>query len=194
MKKQRTKVDAKLNPALPSSPKNPPTINVWLRGGPERDRLVIRGFRERYAARAFVECALGPHGFERAPNNWFTSNHFNFRLLGNVKGLMEEDFDVDWELPKDLKFIAKRYGGFIKDIEPSPIEESVKEVKSKSRPSQIKREGLSTISEIAEQCGMSARDARKILRSSDTSKPDTGWSWDEEGAKEIEELLNRRKK
>lgn len=194
MKKRKTKVDANLNPALPSSPKNPPTINVWFRGGPERDRLIIRGFRERYAARAFVECALGPNDFERISNGWFISRHFNFRLLGNVKGLMDEDFDVDWELPKALEFVAKRYGGFIKDIETAPIEEPVKEAENKSKPPHVKREGLSTISEIAEQCGMSARDARKILRSSGTSKPDTGWSWDEEGAKEIAELLNKRSK
>ena len=195
MRRRKIKVDAKANPAFPSSPKYPPTINVWFRGGPKRERLIIRNFRERYAARAFVECALGPHDFERGSGGWFYSDHFNFRLLGDVKNLMSEDFDVDWELPPSLEFIAKRYGGFIKDIEPAPIEEPVKEPEDKRKPPRhAKREGLSTIAEIADQCGISARDARKILRASNTPKPDTGWSWDEEGAEEITKLLNRRRK
>lgn len=55
------------------------------------------------------------------------------------------------------------------------------------------RNGLVTIQAIAEEMGMTPRDARGILRKAKLPKPPCGWAWKEEDAAPIRELMEKNK-
>lgn len=90
--------------------------------------------------------------------------------------------------PRGVEVSFKRPNG---DSQSSPASTPRPKKERVPRPS---KEGLITISQIAEEMKMLPREARGVLRDSDYKKPDAGWAWDPREKQSVIDWINKHKK
>ena len=91
--------------------------------------------------------------------------------------------EAEWELPVPYPNVALRLrlGETFEPETPGPMSEPTPPPRTKAprkeRQPRASRDDLVDIATIAEEMGMTAREARGILRKSDLPKPEAGWAW-----------------
>lgn len=204
---------AKLDHPFPSSPSRPPKYHISFSHG---DKLLQSvGFGAAYSARIFIETVVGENEIK-----WRGDDSFHIEDIGvTVKGtgledIMEHDLtkaEEDWELPDpylgDATAIATGERRKIKAARPSDSagpdgsgterkkrdDDTPKTERKASKP-RASADGLTTLAQICEDIGMEPREARVILRKSDTKKPDAGWAWDPKEAAKVKATLSGKGK
>jgi len=197
MARRKIKTQKSDNSPFPSSPQRPPTINLWIKYGPNLEGFAIFTFCARWAAKLYVDKALNGREYSDADNmGWRTSDdeQFQFKLTGDVDGLMKEDHsERDWKIPQpDLNSLLKAAG--LETIQLKSEDDEPKKKRRVAKKNQPRgavkkaREGLTTLTEICDDMGMSPRDARKILRGK-IDKPDAGWAWPDDEVASVKKVL-----
>lgn len=204
---------AKLDHPFPSSPSRPPKFHISFihtRG----DRLLQSvGFGAIYSARKFIDTVVGESEIKWRGDDAFHVEDLDITVKGTgLEDIMEHDLtkaEEDWELPDpylgDATSIAT--GERRKLAPPKRMSEAdAAEDHKKQRgdaPAKAERkaskprasvDGLTTLAQICEDIGMEPREARVILRKSDTKKPDAGWAWDPKEAAKVKATLSGKGK
>lgn len=187
-----------LEKPFPSNPHRPAKHVIWF--SRRNNLLQINGFCTLYAAKKFVEAVIGDEEYKwRDTNEFITVDSGMIVKSDTLEDIIEHEYspqETAWALPEpyasEAHFLAtgERYSAKPppKDFEVVPIPQRRS---STPRPS---RDGLTTLATICADIKLDPREARAILRKSNTPKPATGWSGDDAWAKSIKQLLTRGKK
>ncbi len=201
-----------LNP-WPSSPTSPPAHCLYIkvkRGGHrdelnDDDRLWVLTFGATYSTRHFLDELIGGYSFEFISDQRMEIGDNKIIVkCSELKQILDYKMnpaEAAWELPTP-------YPGMIEQIKrghyaDAPTEERVgdrrevavrEKAPKKEKVPRPSKEGLTTISEIAEQMGIDPKDARKALRASNIDKPDVGWAWEPTKIDEIKKLVKKHLK
>lgn len=200
-KSQTPQKSSGLEEPFPSSPMRPPRYGVYVsyRG----ELMCYVNFYAKYAAKKFIEECLVGNDYEWVDGGRMGGGEAiedSTGLLIEGPGLEEvleyklNALEEAWELPLPYVHQAKHIR--VKKVPltikleevgsaPKVIEREAKEPKK----ARIDKSGLVTIGAIAEELGIDAGEARKILRSKKVEKPEAGWAWSEDDAEGIKALL-----
>lgn len=121
-------------------------------------------------------------------------------ILDHVDSPEEEAWQMETRHIREIERF--RYGEARTDKEETPADD-IRTLNKKARRSKRRKEksaakpkksretpaGTITVAMIAESLNIAPREARARLRKSKVTKPDSGWQWPEDEAKEIEELI-----
>lgn len=121
-------------------------------------------------------------------------------VLDHVYSPEEEAWQMETRHVRDIERF--RYGEAQTDKDETPSDD-IRTLNKKARRSKRRKEkssarpkksrevpaGTVTVAMIAESLNIAPREARARLRKSEVTKPDSGWQWPEDEAKEIEELI-----
>lgn len=194
-----------LKPAFPSSPQRPPVLE--LKFAREGNLVASLTFAAYYPAYILLKEFIDGHDRVWVSDDAIetdegilisTGQHELDRLLTR-KYTAEE---LAWELPSNYKRLVAQIKGISfkqqsnddTPDDPVPPQTKPKGDKPKPKSKPVRSGDAITIAQLAEELGILPRDARAILRKSNTPKPDAGWEWEPTQAETIRELLKKGKK
>lgn len=187
---------------FPSSPMRPPKYGIYVsyRG----EFMCYVNFYAKYAVKKFIDVCLNGNDYEWVDG----TRNGGGEAIEDATGLLLEGLGLEeamehelnaleeaWQLPEPYEKQAK-----YARIRKVPLEIKLQEVSNTPQPvvarpvrepkkASMDKSGLVTISSIAEELGIDAGEARKILRSKKVEKPEAGWAWPEDEAEKIKDLL-----
>lgn len=194
-----------MDEAFPSSPTRPPRFGFhFFRDG---DFAAFHNFYGRYAAKRFIDQVLDGNDFTWVddatirttsgdPIITIRAEHFT-----DMEAVMEHEdskLEEQWELPIPYTGYARairRLPQFIpgeheqRDDTPTPAKPKRERAPKRAATRKSVGDDMMTIGQLADELGMSAREARGILRKSNTPKPDHGWAWPKNEVDAIRKLL-----
>lgn len=178
---------------FPSSPTRPPrhVLRFDKGDGP----LNIVNFVTPEAARSFLDLVTKGEDL-----NWQTDNSALIPSLGVtvVSRTLEDIVETDEIIP--IPYPLSATAGAVRgehQEQYSPKSKGKTRKKGKTERSPRKKrtrkapDGMVSIAHIADELGIPATKARKLLREAKIEKPDAGWAWDEKGAKKIRKVLKQ---
>lgn len=205
IKKSKTpqKPASGLEDPFPSSPMRPPKYGVYVsyRG----EFMCYVNFAAKYAAKKFVDLCLSGND-----HKWVDGTRSGGgEAIEDSTGLLLEGLGLEevldhrlnsleeaWQLPepyiKQAQYIRiKRVpmGVKLEERVEGGAKELPQEKPREPKKARIDKSGLITIGSIAEELGIDAGEARKILRNKKVEKPEAGWAWPEDEAEDIKKLL-----
>jgi hypothetical protein len=173
--------------------------------------LGIFGFSAFYAAKKFLQASIGDDEVK-----WLSPTSFTLPDSGmtvdseHLEEIIEYEFksaEEKWEVPQPYASYAHWLltGEKVKIKPPEHFEQPNPDAsnkntsartgpRKKSEPRAARVEGMKSIAELCTEIDMDPREARGILRKSNTPKPDIGWAWDDKGSKAILALLKKERK
>lgn len=202
IKKDRTpqRSSAGLEDPFPSSPMRSPRYGVYVsyRG----EFMCYINFYAKYAMKKFVEACLNGNDYDwvdgtRSGGGEAIEDSTGLLLEGpgleDVLNHEMNSLEQAWQLPdpyiRQAQYIRiRRVPASIKLEEVSNDPQKVV-VAKEPKKARIDKSDLVTIGSIAEELGIDAGEARKILRSKKVEKPEAGWAWSEDEAEDIKKLL-----
>lgn len=96
--------------------------------------------------------------------------------------------EMGWDLPSPYPRIAQAW----RNNRTWTSLASALQTRSRGAP-RASRNGMTTIQSIAEEYGMTPRDARGILRKAKVPKPPQGWAWKADDVQPIRDLMEKNK-
>lgn len=197
-----------LDHPFPSSPSRPPKYHISFSHGEKLLQSV--GFGALYSARIYIATAIGKNEIKWRGDDSFFVEDIGLTVKGDgLEDIMEHELsktEEAWELPDpylgDATAIAT---GERRKVRRTALDSEGEDVKEKTKTKEPKEpkaskkprasaDGLTTLSEICAAIGIEPRDARAILRKSNTAKPDAGWAWSAKEATSIKQLLSGKDK
>ena len=181
---------------LPSSPMRPPTHNLWLKYGPNLDRLQIHSWCTDWATYECLKIAINGREYQLVDESlgWYETDdgELRFRVIepqGNDL-ISKKPEREDWSPGEPALTQLKMAAGIVTESNAhKPVVNEVRESnKRKTRVKSVPKDGLISIGEICEELKINPRDARKILRNR-VEKPDAGWAWPPSEVPSIKKLL-----
>ena len=188
-----------LEDPFPSSPMRSPRYGVYVSYRGEF-RCYIN-FYARYAMKKFVEACLNGNDYKwvdgtRSGGGEAIEDSTGLLLEGpgleDVINHEMNSLEEAWQLPepyvRQAQYIRIRQVPVsikLEEVSNSPQKAVIKEPKK----ARVDKSGLITIGSIAEELGIDAGEARKILRSKKVEKPEAGWAWSEDEVDSIKKLL-----
>lgn len=191
-------IDKGLPHPFPASPTRPPQYGFYV----YRDNKFhsYTNFSALYAASRYLNAIV-----QNSEIKWASDNEIEVFSDPPITIRGEGDYDLEkivehkdnkleaqWELPTPYVQNALRTR-----MQPVPlfreeVEQTIPKPKPTRKPARRKQpEGdMITIAQIADELGISPRDARKVLRSSKTPKPEGGWQWSADEAEKIRKLFS----
>lgn len=181
---------------FPSAPQKPAKYSTTFRLRPDSPNIKYStmGFLTPEAMRSYIELVIGDEDFTWLSENCIsvpaTDLHIHCQQLEEVMDTTET-INLPHPYPSYASVAAGR---------PEQTYEPPKETKKARREKQPKTskpkrtrkstDGMITIGQIADELGISASKARKVLRDNEVEKPATGWEWTEKAAKSIKKLIS----
>lgn len=185
-----------LEEAFPSSPARPPvyTLNVRRRDPLGDKEMFGIGFCTLYGARKYLEVLLDEDDFVQETDTFLRTETGIEVRCSDLRALIDYEYKGQenyWELPEPHVTEAL---WFRRARDAPPAEHTGKSKREKRLERKAKRvPGMLSIGELAEQLGMTPRDARAILRKAKVEKPASGWAWLPDAADKIRALLQENK-
>lgn len=180
---------------FPSSPKRPPTHTATFRHEGNELKYSTVGFCTPEALRSYIDLALDGAKFTWEDSNCIYVPDHGVRIFSaELEEAMETEEVVPMPHPYNqqaAKVMGRPYESFTSSKDPTPRKERKKQpaTPKKARKPRPAQEGMVTIGQIADELGLSASKARKMLRDAKIDKPAHGWSWSEDDAKDIKKRL-----
>jgi len=177
-------------------------LNVRRRGDWEWNSIHIFIWGDLFAARKFVEAVLrddewlwdlnedGTESSDRLVSSSGIVVETNLTAKpGMLRRVMEHEYTLaeeGWDLPHpyDAQAAKWRMRRVWNKVEPQ------EQRRARGVP-RASRNGLVTIQAIAEELGITPRDARGVLRKAKATKPPCGWAWKDEEANTIREMMRK---
>ena len=191
---------------FPSSPQRPPVINITLKLDDGRIRNF--GFAALWAARRFVDFVSID-----AKTSWMTDNALRINdrytittdvLPAGLSELLEQEFTDqprDWFLPTSMMSEIARFTG---DHRPAPAREPAPAKPRRAKQAEPGEPAPKTkqpsgdftaLPDICSPLGIDPKEARNILRKTNTPKPTSGrWEWPASQVEAITKLLKDNRK
>lgn len=183
---------AKREEPFASAPARPGKFVLWFKRG-EREEIHI--FAAMYAAKKFVEEVL-------KGDDWVLDGD---RFLRSRKGIkvrvhltctdvtLREVMGHEYTRSEDLWDLPVPYVGAARSLREGPTVERVVLTQGRAPKKAVIRAGLVTIQDIADELGMSGRDARSVVRKAKWEKPECGWAWKAEEADKVRTFIRKQK-
>lgn len=177
-----------LEEPFPSCPARPGRFVIYAKKG---DREPISIFYACYAAKKYLEALLDGEPYVLEGDTILKSESGLFVRSDTLPEILEHKYtkeEAAWELPHpyDVEAYFMRYGKR-PDNKTVVTREITRE--RKVRRKRAPRTGLVPVGDIAEQLGLSPREARGRLRKAKVQKPDAGWAWPESEVEDIKTLI-----
>jgi len=176
-----------LEPAFASAPSRIGKYVLYIK----RDGQFVAAqiFAAKYSTRKFIDQLVEGYAITLQTDTLLKAGNLTLRcsLLLEVMEHVLTPAEQEWELPhpypesirklrlgSDYAYQPRNTPATPDGPRPTPSPSRPKERKPK-----VSRDNLIGIAQIAEEIGMSPREARGILRKSDLPKPEAGWAWTE---------------
>lgn len=158
----------------------------------DNGRLAFHNFYGRFAAKRFLDLVIS-----NDPYTWLDDNTILIANRIKVQGeggtdleaiIEHEDnkLEQQWEMSSPYPQLAMSIRG---ERPNKPTVERPTRAKVRHRSRKPVAEGLVTVAQLADELGITSREARQRLRKSKIAKPDGGWQWPADEAAKIKELL-----
>lgn len=152
-------------------------------------RLAFHNFYGRFAAKRFLDLVIS-----NDPYTWLDDNTILIANRIKVQGESNTDLETiiehednklerQWEMADPYPQFAMSIRGERPTTDDKPTVERPTRAKARKVP------GLVTVAQLADELGITSREARQRLRKSKIAKPDGGWRWLADEAAKIKELL-----
>lgn len=153
-------------------------------------KLAFHNFYGRFAAKRFLDLVIS-----NDPYTWLDDNTILIANRIKVQGeggtdleaiIEHEDnkLEQQWEMSDPYLQFARSIRG------ERPVERPTRaKALGRHRSRKPVAEGLVTVAQLADELGITSREARQRLRKSKIAKPDGGWQWPADEAAKIKELL-----
>lgn len=159
-------------------------------------RLAFHNFYGRFAAKRFLDLVIS-----NDPYTWLDDNTILIANRIKVQGeggtdleaiIEHEDnkLEQQWEMAEPYLQFAMSIRGEPK-VKPTQAEPRPTRAKAPGRNRSRKTPGLVTVAQLADELGITSREARQRLRKSKIAKPDGGWQWPADEAAKIKELIRK---
>jgi hypothetical protein len=162
---------------------------------------LFKNFHAEYAAKHFLDKLLEGKTFK-----WINRRLIHCDDGMTIKGENDTDLEIildyefkgkeaQWVIPEPYMSYALKLSGKIafKQVpqdEPSTPREPT--VKREPKPSIERPDGLTPLSDIADELGIDPRDARQILRKH-SEKPTWGWAWPSDAIDKVRQILKKNR-
>lgn len=180
---------------FPASPTRGPRFGLKFINTDD-GRLAFHNFYGRFAAKRFLDLVIS-----NDPYTWLDDNTILIANRIKVQGELKTDLEAiieheDDKLERQWEMAAP-YPQFAMSIRGERPEPPTDKPQVEPRPTRAKAPGprkapptgLVTVAQLADELGITSREARQRLRKSNIAKPDGGWQWPADDAAKIKELL-----
>ena len=179
-----------LPPAYPAAPTRPSKYGFYCTHE-ESGRFAFHNFYSLYAAKHFLDL-VAPEFTWVAPDTILTPTGLKIRAerYFSLERVVEHDFTAlerEWVIPEPYRT------QYLKLLDTSPVE-APPEPQRAPKSSQPSTSSMIPLADIASELSIDPREARKILRTTNTPKPDHGWAFTPEQIPHIKEILTKHKK
>lgn len=160
-------------------------------------RLAFHNFYGRFAAKRFLDLVISGD-----PYTWLDDNTILIANRIKVQGESNTDLEAiieheDNHLERQWEMLEPhtQFAMSIRGERPEPPIDKPQPRPTRARAPDRHRsrkpvaEGLVTVSQLADELGITSREARQRLRKSNIAKPEGGWQWPADEADRIKELL-----
>ena len=206
-RKRDTKNEARaagLETPFPHAPHKPARHVIYATRQDDPNRGCVMMFRADYAARHFLDVMMGEDEYEEVKSptadlQILTDSGVLIRCatLDRLLNYTMTDEERAWELPDNYSRNASQVrvaGGRRSRDDDDTTDGDVTEKPAKApRPAKVKvdRSSKVTIQTIAEELGMTPKEARTALRKLKMEKPDGGWLFDAADVPALKEKLQK---
>jgi len=155
-----------------------------------------------WAMKKFVESVLEGDSFAIEGDTLVSSSGIVVDYRGvsetSLEEIMEHDYslrEMAWQLP----FPYSHYAYWFRHVRTEPTQEEMEEAIDRAMPTRRRamhrapRDGMVPVADIATGLGLTAREARGLLRRAKIPKPPQGWAWPVDEAENIKAKLAQLK-
>lgn len=208
-RKRETKTEARnagLEQPFPQAPNRPARHVIYATRQDNAERGCVMTFRADYAAKHFLDVLIGSDEWEEVKSpvegslQILTDSGVLIRAstLDRLLNYELTDAEREWELPSTYEREASQVRvAFVRrerrsDDEETSTDEAPKPKREKK--AKVDRSSKVTIQAVAEELGMTPKEARTILRKLKIEKPDGGWLFDSADVPALKEKLQKNRK
>lgn len=189
---------------FPASPTRNPRFGLKFINA-EDERLAFHNFYGRFAAKRFLDAVISGDTY-----TWLDDD--TILIAGRIKVQGERKTDLEaiiehednklerqWEMAAPYpQFAMSIRGGRPQEEDDNPVRRKIEpaierptraKAPSRHRSRKAPPAGLVTVAQLADELGITSREARQRLRKANIAKPDGGWQWPADAAVKIKELL-----
>ena len=194
---------------FPSPPKRAGAYVLELskiEDGPDLGETILI-FAARYAAKKFMLAVLEDDAYEIEGDVLVSTSGIVVEYTGvatsSLTAIMGHEFtipEMGWALPHPYDGYAHYFRHHRHDPTPEEIAAAAEKNKPRRQRShgggsmhRAGREGMVPIADIALGLGLTARDARGLLRKAKIAKPASGWAWPLDQVDEIKAVIGKLK-